>query len=221
MRKIIHPVRCEIMTGMSTLSPGFVEIVFETGRLSMHGVIGPLRSGNCRGSCGQCIDEIREGFPADGWTREMVDKLCDIWERWHLNDMRAYCEHQKSMGWDKLAREPITFYNYSLNKEAMKKRHEAESAAMPQSLVVTKEIKGELTAFYEPKKPLFAGDRGPTSTQQRGWIRFDEFEEGILCKPCPVCGYKYGTQWLKEEVPEEVIDWLFALPNSDKKPAWI
>jgi hypothetical protein len=38
--------------------------------------------------------------------------------------------------------------------------------------------------------------------------------------PCPICGYKYGSAWLKEEVPAEVIDWLFALPDSDERCVW-
>lgn len=29
--------------------------------------------------------------------------------------------------------------------------------------------------------------------------------------PCPECGYKYGTQWLYEPLPKEVIDWVYQL----------
>ena len=36
------------------------------------------------------VDEIRNGSPTDEWTTEMLNKLCDIWDRWHLNDMRPY-----------------------------------------------------------------------------------------------------------------------------------
>lgn len=38
---------------------------------------------------------------------------------------------------------------------------------------------------------------------------------------CPTCGYKYGTAWLKIEVPQNDIDWLFQLPESQKQPAWV
>ena len=31
-----------------------------------------------------------------------------------------------------------------------------------------------------------------------------EHEKGVLCKPCPVCGYKFGSAWRKEEIPEDV-----------------
>jgi hypothetical protein len=41
------------------------------------------------------------------------------------------------------------------------------------------------------------------------------------CKPYPVCGYQYGHAWQTEEVPQEVIDWLFNLPESPVVPAWV
>lgn len=37
------------------------------------------------GSCGQCIGEIREQWG----HHPMVAELCDLWDQWHLNDMRA------------------------------------------------------------------------------------------------------------------------------------
>lgn len=39
-----------------------------------------------------------------------------------------------------------------------------------------------------------------------GWVYPTEHPEGVLCKPCPVCGYKYGSAWLREELPQEIID---------------
>ena len=44
---------------------------------------------------------------------------------------------------------------------------------------------------------------------------------GLLGKPCPVCGYKYGTSWLREDVPEDILDWLANLPPSPVRPAWV
>ena len=40
-------------------------------------------------------------------------------------------------------------------------------------------------------------------------------------KACPICGYKIGSQWMRKEVPEWVINWLFNLPDSQIKPAWV
>lgn len=53
------------------------------------------------------------------------------------------------------------------------------------------------------------------------WVKEDEHKDGKLCKPCPVCGYEYGTSWLFEEVPEKIIDFLFSLPETKKQPAWV
>lgn len=53
--------------------------------------------------------------------------------------------------------------------------------------------------------------------EKAGWVR----PEGLLCKPCPVCGYEYGSAWLKREVPEEILEYLKNLPETVKKPAWV
>jgi hypothetical protein len=54
-----------------------------------------------------------------------------------------------------------------------------------------------------------------------GWVRPDEHREGLLGKPCEVCGYKYGTSWLFESVPDEVVSFLESLPVSTITPAWV
>lgn len=35
-----------------------------------------------------------------GQTKRSVPRaLVELWDRWHLNDMRAECEHQRALGW--------------------------------------------------------------------------------------------------------------------------
>ena len=34
-------------------------------------------------------------------------------------------------------------------------------------------------------------------------------------------GYKYGSSWLSEEVPADVLEWLRGLPDTDVTPAWV
>lgn len=46
----------------------------------------------CAHSCGQIVDELRKWFP------EFAQYL-----PWHLNDMRAGCEHQEKLGWNHTA----------------------------------------------------------------------------------------------------------------------
>lgn len=235
-KKIVNPCMCDV----GTVHPAraFAEIVYDEGKgaLSIHGVIGPMSNGNCRGGAGQCIDEIRAGEPLTDWDREMLDRFCDIWAEWHLNDMRPYCSHQKELGWDQLANEEVTFYRYQLTADALGKKNEAEKAALtalregqpftptpeqtkfaalPFSIKVPEILTGESAEIYKPQKD------SPTETKTLGWLRQNEHPDGLLCRPCPVCGYKYGTSWIKEDVPQDVLDWLFALPDSTVEPAWI
>ncbi len=37
----------------------------------------------------------------------------------------------------------------------------------------------------------------------------------------PDNGYTYGSKWLREEVPEEVLEFLQSLPDTDIIPAWV
>ncbi len=112
---------------------------------------------------GQCYEEIADAFP----NNPKVQRIVEIWKRWHLNDMRAGCEHQRSEGW---AERPI-----------------------------------------DPSKPLdsygthFEGQR-QSSWNMLAWVRPDEHPEGLLGAPCPVCGYRYGSEWLHEELPAAIID---------------
>ena len=112
MKKIIKPVMCEDYNGK--WYNAYVEIEYADGKLSLHGVIGPMSNGNCHGSCGQCYDEILTGIPNQGWTKKDVEKLIDIWKRWHLNDMNPACQHQRELGWLEKAKQEVSLYNYRL-----------------------------------------------------------------------------------------------------------
>jgi len=241
MKKIINPCMCEVYEGKITRA--FAGIEFKDGRLSISGVIGPKNNGDCLGSCGQCTEEIRKGSPSDNWTEEMLQKLCDIWDEWHLNDMRPYCEHQKQLGWDKLASKKVTLYHYRITGEASKQKRKAEEDALaalkngemfipggvqvmfanlPYEITTHEEgMSGIAAEYYEPKKPIYQGNGGPTEEKSLGWLRTEEHPDGILSKLCPVCGYKYGNAWKKEDVPKDVIDWLFSLPDTEVTPAWV
>jgi hypothetical protein len=34
------------------------------------------------------------------------------------------------------------------------------------------------------------------------WVKWDEHVDGLLMRPCYVCGYEYGSQWLYEPLPD-------------------
>lgn len=179
MRKIDKLVR----PGGTVRGSVFCRIQYDGKRLSITGVEGPMRNGDCRGSAGQIADTLSEITTyATGWDADKVARFADTWCRWHLNDMRPGCEHQRAEGWGK---RPI-----------------------------------------DPSKPLntygrhFPG-QGSDSWNMLAWVRPDEHPAGLLTKPCPVCGYKYGTSWLTEDVPAEVIEYLASLPDADTAPAWV
>lgn len=171
-----------------TARPVFARAVVDRdGELHITGVEGPKRNGDCWGSCGQ-IDMGWRDRPQD-WTTKGADftdaqltEFMAIWDRWHLNHMRAGCEHQRAEGWGD---RPI-----------------------------------------DPSKPTrsygkhFEGQKSD-SWNLLGWVRPDEHPEGLLGVPCPTCGYKYGTSWLREELPAEVIAKLASFPASSLEPAWV
>ncbi len=83
-KKIINPVKT--IDGQA-----FCEINYNYDKLSIHGVIAPLKNGNCRGSCGQMYDSLLADIVSynEGWNKELVAQFVEVWKKWHLNDMQA------------------------------------------------------------------------------------------------------------------------------------
>ncbi len=80
----------------------------------------------------------------------------------------------------------------------------------------------------DPTKPLntyglhFEGQRWP-SWNMLGWVRRegeglagDHHPDGLLAHPCDTCGYKYGTAWLFEPIPDEVLSAIRSFPIGNK-----
>lgn len=238
---IINPVKCKCYNDKMYNAYCKIELS-DDGRLSICGVIGPMNNGDCKGSAGQCVDEIRQGMPTEEWTPEMLKKFCNIWDEWHLNDMHPECEHQRELGWNEQAKEKVILYHYKLNDESIKLQKQAKEESLAalkngetftptkeQSLYASLEYfydtyekiedNSELAKYYVPYKSCTGTPVEETKT--RGWVRFEESPLGMLGKPCPVCGYQYGSSWNKVEVPQEIIDWLFNLPKTKTQPAWV
>ena len=249
MRKIINPCKCKVYTrtGNKVERNAFVRIEYKDSKLSMSGVVAPLSNENCLGSAGQCVDEIRNGLPTDEWTTEMLNKLCDIWDRWHLNDMRPYCEHMRKLGWAEHTQDKVKIEKWTLTKEACQKKDNAKKRAVEclkngEPFYPTKEetvyanmeysidVYNDEDIFekygnsyknaYELKEKDCLGHSN-TEYKTRGWISYKEHKLGFIGRECPVCGYKYGTAWLKEDVPQDVIEWLKNLPETTEHPAWV
>lgn len=159
----------------------YAKIKIAEGKLTISGVEGPLKSGNARGGCGQIkLEGITDYAP--GWDHSLLTRFQEVWSRWHLNDMRAGCEHQRAKKWNEI---PID--------------------------------KSKPTNSYGKH---FPGQKY-SSWNMVAWVTREEHPMGLLSFPCPKCGYKYGSAWLYEELPQEVVEFLGSLPETDRTPAWV
>lgn len=209
----------------------FVKISYQNRCLSLTGVQGPLPSGNCRGSCGQIQLTIEPGQLGEGWTRTKLDRLINIWEKYHLNDMQAGCEHQRA-DWDTTSE--IEVVTYKLTSEARIQREAAEELATEAAIIGRTAIldnteKALLACEWwrsipnppdadSPLSGCYEVDKRETKTVS--WVYEKEHPRGILAKACEVCGYKYGSEWRRMDVPPEILDELEAMPKTQRQPAW-
>lgn len=229
-KKIICPSYNENLDGDSRKTQNYVCIKYKNGNLSITGVVAP--KGHEAYSFGRCYEKICNAIPGKGWSKEMLEKLLDIWEKYHLNDMRPYCSHQKALGWNELSKKKITIVTYSLTNAAYSERHKLEGLAvevargkavheftaeekkilcLDYSLESAETISEDLAFYYKESK---------RRVDLAGWIKEEKHPEGILEKPCPVCGYRYGSAWKREDVPSDVIEWLLGLPEAKSKPKY-
>lgn len=230
----------------------FCTVDYDGKRLSISGVEGPLPSGNCIGSCGQIDMHLREpgaldSFkPADGWTLESFRHFLDVWNRWHLNDMRAYDSEMEAAGWPELAKREILIYEYTMTAESSAAKKAAESAAMealkagatftPTPAQVAAAMLPYFAKVYqypengEPETPdgyerakHYSSQGGGLKAPERktlGWIRPDEHADGLLTRKLRPDGPGYGSAWFKEEIPADVLEYLANLPRADRPNPW-
>ncbi len=175
--------------------PVFVEIEWQYHRnkhweLSITGVEGPNIHGNCVGSCGQCRDFEIHGL-AKGWTFDMLARLRQVWERWHLNGMRAGSPDQEA--W--------------LRDHPYDRQRDGDHYKWAQRVLGEAGLNPDPTFFH------------PTKTRDRvvvtaGW------PSEIVRTPVADVPYQYGHAWIYEPVPDEVLDFLFHLPKADRPHPW-
>ena len=218
----------------------FCHIKWTGERLSISGVEGPKANGDARGSCGQILDHLVTGWDGEpcawtfeaGWSAELLAEFVRVWERWHLNDMRAGCEHQREHDVGRT----VEVVSYGLTPAAyhlrLATRERITTAALKGELIeltATERALAELDTWFrdlhatpDADSPL-SGCYEVKKREQKavGWVTQNEHPEGMLSRPCDVCGYKYGSAWLKEEVPAEVLAFLQSLLESTIKPAWV
>ena len=124
-KKIINPGKVSCYKDMQYSF--YIEIEYKDGRLTLHGVVGPMSNGDCKGSCGQnyekldCINEYESG-----WNKSLCKELKEVWQRWHLNDTNPCCIHQRELGWLDKVNTPVTLYHFHLKNEVSKMKSNIE-----------------------------------------------------------------------------------------------
>lgn len=102
----------------------FCEIIIkdkgEYKELSICGVEGPRKNGNCRGSCGQIKDVIVEHIKSDnfktfaaGWDKNSILHFIKVWKEWHLNGLHAGNAKQEAFVKKYLEENPTEKYDYT------------------------------------------------------------------------------------------------------------
>jgi hypothetical protein len=140
--------------------------------------------------------------------------------------MRAGCEHQRK-NWN--MSEKVELIEYTPTDRFREMKRSAERGETPAEEYAQWKSVYDLVhrccyGFHAPKYPfpdvsaaLLAGLIIPNKKSEKSvsWVDPREHPEGKLSKPCEVCGYKYGSSWLLEEVPDDALLFLVELPDAN------
>lgn len=158
---------------------------------------------------GQCLDEINKYFNTNSTFR----KIYRLWKLYHLNDMHPECEHQHNLGWTTDARKKVIVREYFRTYDTIRTCDKITKKVMEFAKQGIPYTTTEYDRFYLtlPQYPKTYNEElndphynlHKTETTIRGHLSYSETPFGLLGKPCPVCGYKYGTSWIKFNIPDE------------------
>jgi hypothetical protein len=171
-------------------------------------------SGSYGGSSGQIVDLISNDFS----HCEYVPRLCEIWRDHHLNDMRAGCPHQRE-NWDLDAVIEVIEFVWSDEYCSMRSRVKSGELSADEYVRYCSITPLVNEALFRKRfksvsrindfSPTLLRDNWVVENERKNecaaMVDFGEHESGLLCKPCEDCGYRYGTSWLRSELPESVI----------------
>lgn len=159
---------------------------------------------------GQCLDTIAEYI-----DNPVFKEIHELWKLYHLNDMHPECVHQAEFGWRELAKKEVLLHTFMLKNDVFMSQRGLERR------VIRKVIAGDTSDLTEEERKVLGLEISIVShmdvlpeelmlyykykSSERktlGWLRESEHPEGLLCRPCPVCGYEYGTSWNFFEIPD-------------------
>lgn len=136
---------------------------------------------------GQCIDDIWDEYGTQLQNRKLYQEIMELWKKYHLNGMNAGCIHQRMEKWDEVL----------LDDSKPKTQDNMAVWTYPKDDMLTAIKRGILDRLH-----------GKTYKIARKILKVNvwstnQHKKGLLTKACKVCGYKYGTAWLFEEIPAE------------------
>lgn len=180
-----------------------VDVEYTDGRFSASGNIWSNEQTDCFYS-GQCLDELNK-FLHSNPTFQTIYRL---WDLYHLNDLRPYCEHQKELGWVDIARKEVLVYCYKMKHKTLIEQLRVERLAKERPLTSEERkiyvLKYCFETWQESNDERY--ELECTKMKTLGWLHPEEHPDGLLTKPCPVCGYGYGTKWMFEQIPQEDVE---------------
>lgn len=148
---------------------------------------------------GQCIDIVWEHFGKQLENKKLYKEIMTLWEKYHLNDMNPWCEHQN---YGNGIQKEVKIHNLTGNAEY--KRISKIRELPKEYLAVTDEgLKNVPMALYGYSSYEVRKNQH-IETKSSGWITYDEkyAPEGLIGKVCPICGKKYGHEWYYMPIEE-------------------
>jgi len=227
-------VSLEEKSGMEHFKTTITTITPPALRLSISGSIGSHAGGQINDTLKDLMNKDALDY-RPGWNADRLTALLRIWERWHLNYMKPGCIHQSTAETRKeLTLVKVSVHPWKIRDEETRRKMErllknyTEKGRIPTSegifpldyLILDCFKAAKNGEVYQPKtegeKSYFEHGVIEIKTEKKaaGWVKPNEHPEGMLTRPCPQCGYAYGSAWLFDALPPEVTDFIKALDNS-------
>lgn len=176
---------------------------------------------------GQCLDDIWKDYATELENPTLYKQILGLWKRNHLNDMHHDCIHQRK-NWK---HKDIELAHLKINWDTVgKQRHNIEARykkdietkrtakiTIPEQRLLNLKYFITVDASQVAKYPEYVVDK--LETKSNNWVSQSEHPEGLLSKPCEVCGYKYGSAWVYDSMSTEDLRAICKLLDIDPQTA--
>jgi hypothetical protein len=159
-------------------------------------------------SSGQNLDTLLGVYANDERLRQIVE----VWRVYHLNGMRAGCEHQRALGWRPCPGHHGVKGEETCSKPLPPRQPREDDYPLGHPPCIGPEHFGKYgldtskpCAIRECRKPFedhFSAYQKEENKRNQEPYRC---EEDALGKPCPTCGYKYGHEWKYIPIPDNIL----------------